>query len=114
MRRQAFAEFLVSFTTRDELIQQLDKANLAWGSIFNTDEYLQTSKTLEHRNSILQIDDRQGGERPTFQSPYRFSDAKTGVTTGAPHLGEHNDEILAEMGRSPEQIAELRASDVIG
>ncbi|MCY3910876.1 MAG: CoA transferase, partial [bacterium] len=31
----------------------------------------------------------------------------------APELGEHTDEVLAEMGRNSEQIAELRASGTV-
>jgi alpha-methylacyl-CoA racemase len=31
-----------------------------------------------------------------------------------PLLGEHTAEVLAELGRTPEQIAELAASGVVG
>lgn len=114
LRRQAFAEFLLSFDNRGDLIQQLDRANLAWGSVYNTDEYLQNSKTLEYRNSIQQIDDRQGGTRPTFQSPYRFSDAQSGVTKGAPFLGEDNKGVLVKwLGMQTDEIQELHQQSVL-
>ncbi len=114
IRRQAFAEFLLSFSRRMDLIAQLDKANLAWGSVFDTGEYLQNSKTLKHRNSIRQIDDRQGGTRPTFQSPYRFSDAQSGVRKGAPFLGEHNEEVLCEwLDMQTDEIQELHKQNVL-
>jgi crotonobetainyl-CoA:carnitine CoA-transferase CaiB-like acyl-CoA transferase len=32
----------------------------------------------------------------------------------APEHGEHTDEILAEIGRSPEAVAALRAKGVLG
>jgi crotonobetainyl-CoA:carnitine CoA-transferase CaiB-like acyl-CoA transferase len=37
-----------------------------------------------------------------------------GVTGGAPLLGEHTDAVLAELGRTPEQIADLRTRGVVG
>ena len=44
----------------------------------------------------MHVDDRAGGERLVTQSPYRFSDAESGVRGGAPHRGEHNAEVLQE------------------
>ena len=42
--------------------------------------------------------------------PVRFASAETPVPESVPGLGEHTDEILAELGRTPEQIAALRAA----
>jgi crotonobetainyl-CoA:carnitine CoA-transferase CaiB-like acyl-CoA transferase len=113
-RRQAFQEFLLSFTSRETLIEALDAANLAWGGVFDTDHFLSHSETLKHRNSIAEIDNREGGTRPTFQSPYRFSEAKSGVHRCAARLGEHNQEILAEwLGFSSEQAQDLAAKGAI-
>lgn len=39
--------------------------------------------------------------------------ANRGVRTAAPALGEHTDSILADLGRTPEQIAALRSSGVV-
>ena len=40
--------------------------------------------------------------------PVRFASAETPVPESVPGLGEHTDEILAELGRTAEQIAALR------
>jgi crotonobetainyl-CoA:carnitine CoA-transferase CaiB-like acyl-CoA transferase len=70
--------------------------------------------TLRHRGSIADVDDRAGGLRPTGQSPYRFSQARSGVRAGAPHRGEHNGEVLAEwLGLSAEQVAGLEQIGVL-
>lgn len=113
-RRDAFQAFLLSFEDRAGLIKALDAANLAWGGVFNSDHFLAESETLKHRNSVVDIDNREGGTRPTFQSPYRFSDAPSGVHKGAARLGEHNNEILNEwLGMSPEETAQLSANGAI-
>ncbi len=93
-RRQAVADFLVSFTDRAALLAALDKANIAWGNVTTTSDYLEHSEVLAHRQSIVAIDDRDGGTRRVFQSPYRFSAASSGVRGGAPRQGEHNGIVL--------------------
>ncbi len=113
-RRNAFQTFLLSHKDRQGLIADLDKANLAWGGVYNTDEYLDQSITLKHRNSILKVDDRAGGARPTFQSPYRFSGAESGVRGGSARLGENNAEVLGNwLDMDSSRIDSLAASGVI-
>ncbi|MBV1906407.1 MAG: CoA transferase [Pseudomonadales bacterium] len=114
LRRSAFQEFLFSFNTRPEMLEALDSANLASGGVFSTGEYLKNSATLKHRESIQYIDDRNGGTRPTFQSPYRFSNSSSGVRKGAPHLGEHNTQILQEwLNIEASEIKALEDSKVL-
>jgi CoA:oxalate CoA-transferase len=113
-RRDAFSEFLLGHKSRESLVEDLDKANLAWGNVHDTNSYLADSITLKHRNSVLNIDDRHGGTRPTFQSPYRFSEASSGVQHGASFQGEHNASILKQwLGMSDEEISELEANDIL-
>jgi len=46
--------------------------------------------------------------------PARFSQSPAEVSRHAPSLGEHGDEVLAEIGLSEEERAELRKSGIIG
>ncbi len=46
--------------------------------------------------------------------PAQFSATPTSLGRHAPKLDEHTDEILAELGHDPEQIAQLRAAGVVG
>jgi formyl-CoA transferase len=45
-------------------------------------------------------------------SPIKFSDMKP-VVTASPLLGEHTDEVLAELGYSAEQIAAIHAANAV-
>jgi crotonobetainyl-CoA:carnitine CoA-transferase CaiB-like acyl-CoA transferase len=87
--------------------------NVAWGTVRDPASIRQQA-TVVHRGSIVDIDDRAGGVRPITQSPYRFSNAKSGVRGPAPHRGEHNGEVLSQwLALSTEQIKALADQGVL-
>jgi formyl-CoA transferase len=45
-------------------------------------------------------------------SPIKFSDTKPEVTA-SPLLGEHTDEVLAELGYTKDQIAGMHAANAV-
>jgi crotonobetainyl-CoA:carnitine CoA-transferase CaiB-like acyl-CoA transferase len=104
-RRAAFAHHVnVTCADRTSVIAALDRMNLAWGDVRTTREAL-ALPTVQHRGTIVHVDDRGGGQRPVPQSPYRFSAADARVRGGAPHRGEHNLAVLADwLGASSKQI----------
>jgi crotonobetainyl-CoA:carnitine CoA-transferase CaiB-like acyl-CoA transferase len=109
LRREAAARFFRSFEDRAKLTAALDSVNLAWGDVRSTaDAY--RSPTASARGVVAQVDDRGGQTRPVVQSPYRFSQARSGVAGGAAYRGEHNREVLEQwLGASSEEIAELES-----
>ena len=118
-RRCAVEMFMAGLANWDEVAAAMDRINIAWGRVRRGHD-LRDQPTLAHRGSIAQIDDRAGGTRPIPQSPYRFSDAKSGVRGGAPHRGEHNAQVLADwLGLAPEAVEAyvgggVLASDIPG
>ncbi len=54
------------------------------------------------------------GVRAHPSVPFRYASVDRWLRTAAPMLGQHNHEILTELGLSPEEISELEASDLIG
>lgn len=95
LRREKIVEFMAAFTSLEEIEETLAKMNVAWGRVRDA-ATIQEQATVKFRGAIVQIDDRAGGTRPITQSPYRFSDAKSGVRGPSSHRGEHNHEVLAE------------------
>jgi crotonobetainyl-CoA:carnitine CoA-transferase CaiB-like acyl-CoA transferase len=54
------------------------------------------------------------GRHPTPTMPFRFASVDHWIRRAAPTLGQHNTEILTELGMSAEEIAALEESGVIG
>jgi len=60
----------------------------------------------------VEVDHKVRGTYLTVGSPIKFSDLKPEIT-GSPLLGEHTDEVLAELGYSNDQIASMREARAV-
>jgi CoA:oxalate CoA-transferase len=114
-RRSASNQFFMeTCTTREDVITSLDKMNIAWGDVRSAADVADLA-CVQARESIVQIDDRSGGTRSIPQSPYRFRRNQSNVRKGAPHLGEHNDEVLQEwLGWTSADIDKVSSALVTG
>lgn len=113
-RRAVVGSYMAALSDWAEVAAAMDRVNIAWGQV-RPGKSLRDHPTLKHRGSIAQVDDRAGGTRPTPQSPYRFSAARSGVRAGAAHRGEHNAEVLAEwLGMDAARAGQLEAIGAIG
>ena len=75
---------------------------------------MRDQETVVSRGSITEIDDRVGGVRPIPQSPYRFSNANSGVQGFAKHRGEDNFSVLSDwIGNSNEETQALLDAGVL-
>ncbi|MCP5027398.1 MAG: CoA transferase [Actinomycetia bacterium] len=114
-RTRAIQDHLLTFPTRDAMLDELDRANLAWANV-NSSPQAYASATAQHRGSSVEIDARDGSTRRVPQSPYRFSNAESGLDEGsrASHRGEHNVEVLAEwVGVSRAEVDTLSEAGVL-
>ncbi len=112
-RRQAVEKWMASFPDRDALKRALESANLAWGEVRNSATTLE-SPTVAARGVAASVVDDEGNLRLVVQSPYRFSDAESGVTGPAPRLGQHNAAVLADwLGLDEEKIGSLRGKRIL-
>jgi CoA:oxalate CoA-transferase len=100
LRRQTVTDYLAKLTTWDQVGEAMSAINTAWGQVRHGRD-LRDQPTLRHRRSIVEIDDREGGTRPIPQSPYRFSNARSGVRGPASTRGEHNGQVLDEWLKLP-------------
>ncbi len=68
--------------------------------------------SLRASGTIVEVDHKERGKYLTVGSPIKFSDMSVEIT-GSPLLGEHTDEVLAELGYSPEQIKEMHEARAV-
>jgi formyl-CoA transferase len=61
---------------------------------------------------VVEVDHPTRGKYLTVGNPIKMSDSPSDVKR-SPLLGEHTDEVLAELGYSADQIAALRTDKVI-
>ncbi len=70
---------------------------------------------VRHREMATAVPDSAGRAVPTLGSPLKLSGTPGTPRTAPPALGEHTDAVLRDrLGRSPQAIAELRATGVVG
>lgn len=112
VRRAATRQFFCeACKTRETVISALDRMNIAWGDVRPATDIRELA-CVQSRGTITDVDNRQGGTRPTTQSPYRYRHLESQVRAGAPYLGEHNATVLAEwLSWTEREIAEY--SDVL-
>jgi formyl-CoA transferase/CoA:oxalate CoA-transferase len=73
---------------------------------------------LEHpqviaREMVVEIEHPVAGKLRTLGSPIKLSGQPASIRRPPPVLGQHTDEILAEAGFTPAEVAELRQAGVI-
>ncbi|MAI41492.1 MAG: hypothetical protein CMP95_03450 [Gammaproteobacteria bacterium] len=113
LRREVTAKFMLSLNTLDQINEVLDRFNIPWGHVREASN-LTGQPTLRERQTFVEVDDRAGGKRTVTQSPYRFSNAVSGIRGPAPHKGEHNDKILDEwLAADSKKINELKETGVL-
>ena len=82
---------------RDELLARLEAANVPAGPI-NSIADMFADPQARARGLLMELDDGQGNEIPSVRSPILMSETPLDYRRPSPRLGEHTDEILAELG----------------
>jgi formyl-CoA transferase len=98
--------------TRAHWLARLDAAGVPAGPINTYVESLSDPHTLA-RGMVVDLVHPGAGSIKALGVPMHLSDTPGGVDRPAPLLGQHNDEILAELGYDAAARARLRAANVI-
>ena len=104
--------------------QLKERTTAEWMEIFDTHDVpcgpvLTRNQAIEHPQMLaaeilIETDHPHAGRLRQTRTPGRFEGTPTGNYRGAPQLGEHTDEILAELGYSASEIGAFRDGRVIG
>jgi formyl-CoA transferase len=97
--------------TKFEAVDILRKFDIPCSPVLSMKE-LAASPDLRKSGSIVEVDHKERGKYLTIGSPIKFSDLTVEVTP-SPVLGEHTDEVLADLGYGQEQIAKLHEAHAV-
>jgi len=97
--------------TKYEAVDILRKFDIPCAPVLSMKE-LANSPDLRKSGSIVEVDHKVRGKYLTIGSPIKFSDLEIEVKP-SPVLGEHTDEVLADLGYGKEEIAKLHAAKAV-
>lgn len=98
--------------TQDEWVEKLTDADIAHERIQHVLEVLEDPQALEN-NYIVDIEAKNGEIIKTAMTPVKFGDIEPTIECDAPSIGQHNREVLKELGIPDEEIDAYEASGVI-
>ncbi len=115
LRREHWADlhaeirsWVLTFRTMEELEAQVSSVGLAVGTVRTVSEIAESEWAIE-RGAIREVDDRSGGVARMPAPPWIFGAGALPGPGLPPFQGEHNAEVLAELGLDPAEAERLRA-----
>lgn len=112
--RELSALFQEKFLARTstEWIAAFQEAGIPTGPIKTVPEALADEHALA-REMVVEVEHPVIGRMKTLGVAVKLSDTPGKVTRAAPVLGQHNDEIMLELGYAQRDIDEMRAANVV-
>ena len=105
------AEFFLK-KTQAEWVEHFKEADCCCEPVLNLKEAAE-SQLLKDRNMVIDLVHQSWGAYRQLGVAPKFSLTPGSIQSHAPELGEHNQQILGELGFTAEQINELQHSGVI-
>jgi crotonobetainyl-CoA:carnitine CoA-transferase CaiB-like acyl-CoA transferase len=101
-------DWIKTFADMESLDAQLDEAKIATGQLRTMREFAD-SDWVHNWGAVRTVPDRSGGEIRIPGRPWHFADQPETIESQSPaHQGEHNVQVLTELGFPPAEIAKLR------
>jgi formyl-CoA transferase len=89
----------------------LNQHDIPCGPILSMKE-LANEPALRASGTIVEVDHPTRGKYLSVGNPIKMSDSPTEVTR-SPLLGEHTDQVLAQLGFSAAEVAQLRSEGAV-
>jgi crotonobetainyl-CoA:carnitine CoA-transferase CaiB-like acyl-CoA transferase len=98
--------------TSAEWLERLEAAGVPSGPVNDVVE-MHEDPQVQAREMVMEVPHTTLGAVRTLGLPIKFSDTPGGPRRGAPLLGEHTREVLAEHGFAPQEIDQLVAEGAV-
>ncbi|HEX77717.1 MAG TPA: CoA transferase [Dehalococcoidia bacterium] len=97
---------------RDEWGRLFDEYGVLWAPVQDYYEVVKDPMVVAN-NYIVEVDHPRWGKTKWLMSPIQFSQTPASIRRVAPTLGQHNEEILLELGYGWEEIVQFKDEGVI-
>jgi crotonobetainyl-CoA:carnitine CoA-transferase CaiB-like acyl-CoA transferase len=95
----------------DYWIEKFNAAGVACGRINNLQEVFEEPQ-VKHLGMLKKVTSKHFGEQVLMGQPLTLARTPSTIARAAPKRGEHSEEILAEIGYDPQELARLKAAGV--
>jgi len=102
----------IAALTKADVVRRLREANVPVGPINTLDEVF-ADPVVRHLGLVAEVDHPTAGRVRAPGIPVRMSGTPPSVRDHPPLLGEHTDEVLAELGYSADEITRLRRDGAV-
>src|SRR5690606_1114633 len=96
----------------DHWVSVLNEAGVPAGPVYSVPEMF-TDPQVSHLEAAKEVEAWQGGIRTLITQPVTLTRTPASITRTAPGWGEHNTEILTDLGYSDADIDTLRSTGAI-
>lgn len=96
---------------RSYWIERLNAGGVACGHINNLQEVFEEPQ-IQHLGMVHDVVSQHQGAQRLVGQPVQLERTPSTIARAAPRRGEHTEEILAELGLKPEQLADLKSKGV--
>ncbi len=110
---KVYVEQWLQNLTVSEAVELVLSAGIPAAPIYDLDQIANDKHIAGAREMFKEIDHPTMGRVKLNSSPIKMSDTKAEIRTPSPILGQHNTEILKELGYSEAEIKELVAKKVL-
>ncbi|UOK73359.1 formyl-CoA transferase [Ancylobacter polymorphus] len=107
----AFIESWLADKTKFEAIDILRKFDIPCAPVLSMKE-IANDPSLRASGTVVEVDHPKLGKYLTVGSPIKFSDVQVEVTA-SPLLGQHTNEVLAQLGYSQEEISAMHDAKAV-
>lgn len=98
--------------TTDHWVARLEERDILCAPVRSLEEALEDEQTAVN-GMVVEMDHPHGGTMRVLNAPIRLSGTPNDARRPAPMLGEHNAEVLRELGFDGARVAEILADGVI-
>jgi len=105
-------EELFKYRTAREWLAILDEVDVPCAPVLERREVFFEPQIVENE-MIVPLQHPEVGPTRVLGVPVRLSDTPGAIRHPAPLLGQHTEEVLSELGYSPDEIRVLRAEDIV-